>query len=185
MPARRAPRPPPAGAAHSGHDPHAGRRVLVELAARPRPAGYSLLRRHPAAVGHGRHPGGGRIRRLRRPPDAPDERPSRRPARPLPGRDDRPLGPAVLAGLRKRVNDLVGLAPSNHGTVDAEAACTASCPAAFWQQRAARGSPRRSTRAPRRSRRSTTPSSTRISTRSWCRTPTTQGRRRCTPAEGT
>jgi triacylglycerol esterase/lipase EstA (alpha/beta hydrolase family) len=39
-------------------------------------------------------------------------------------------------GLRERVNDVVGLAPSNHGTVDSQAICTASCPAAFWQQAA-------------------------------------------------
>ena len=36
---------------------------------------------------------------------------------------------------RPLVDDLVGLAPSNHGTADAEA-CVAVCPAAFWQQRA-------------------------------------------------
>jgi hypothetical protein len=39
-------------------------------------------------------------------------------------------------GLRERVNDLVGLAPSNHGTLDAQGICGATCPAAFWQQRA-------------------------------------------------
>jgi hypothetical protein len=36
---------------------------------------------------------------------------------------------------RALVDDLVGLAPSNHGTVDAQA-CVAVCPDAFWQQRA-------------------------------------------------
>jgi triacylglycerol esterase/lipase EstA (alpha/beta hydrolase family) len=36
---------------------------------------------------------------------------------------------------RGLVDDVVGLAPSNHGTVDAEL-CVAACPAAFWQQRA-------------------------------------------------
>jgi triacylglycerol esterase/lipase EstA (alpha/beta hydrolase family) len=36
---------------------------------------------------------------------------------------------------RELVDDLVGLAPSNHGTLDAEL-CVAVCPAAFWQQRA-------------------------------------------------
>jgi triacylglycerol esterase/lipase EstA (alpha/beta hydrolase family) len=36
---------------------------------------------------------------------------------------------------RSMVDDVVGLAPSNHGTVDAQA-CLAVCPAAFWQQRA-------------------------------------------------
>jgi hypothetical protein len=36
---------------------------------------------------------------------------------------------------RTLVDDLVGLAPSNHGTVDAEL-CVAVCPDAFWQQRA-------------------------------------------------
>jgi hypothetical protein len=35
---------------------------------------------------------------------------------------------------RALVDDLVGLAPSNHGTVDAQA-CLVACPAAFWQQR--------------------------------------------------
>jgi hypothetical protein len=39
-------------------------------------------------------------------------------------------------GLRERVNDLVGLAPSNHGTLDAQTICATTCPAAFWQQRA-------------------------------------------------
>jgi pimeloyl-ACP methyl ester carboxylesterase len=36
---------------------------------------------------------------------------------------------------RKLVGDLVGLAPSNHGTVVATAACQQSCPPAHWQQR--------------------------------------------------
>lgn len=36
---------------------------------------------------------------------------------------------------REMVDDLVGLAPSNHGTVTAEAACQGSCPPAHWQQR--------------------------------------------------
>jgi triacylglycerol esterase/lipase EstA (alpha/beta hydrolase family) len=36
---------------------------------------------------------------------------------------------------RTLVDDVVGLAPSNHGTVDAEV-CLAACPDAFWQQRA-------------------------------------------------
>jgi triacylglycerol esterase/lipase EstA (alpha/beta hydrolase family) len=39
-------------------------------------------------------------------------------------------------GLRERVNDLVGLAPSNHGTLDSQVICAPACPAAFWQQRA-------------------------------------------------
>ena len=38
-------------------------------------------------------------------------------------------------GLRTRVDDLIGLAPSNHGTLDAVGVCAAACPAAFWQQR--------------------------------------------------
>lgn len=38
--------------------------------------------------------------------------------------------------LRTKVGDLVGLAPSNHGTLDAVAVCNLACPAAFWQQRA-------------------------------------------------
>ena len=36
---------------------------------------------------------------------------------------------------RAMVDDLVGLAASNHGTLDAVAACTPDCTAAFWQQR--------------------------------------------------
>ena len=36
---------------------------------------------------------------------------------------------------RKMVDDLVGLSPSNHGTVDAIGACTTGCSPAFWQQR--------------------------------------------------
>jgi triacylglycerol esterase/lipase EstA (alpha/beta hydrolase family) len=35
---------------------------------------------------------------------------------------------------RKLVNDMVGLDPSNHGTLDAEIACHLQCPPAFWQQ---------------------------------------------------
>jgi pimeloyl-ACP methyl ester carboxylesterase len=38
-------------------------------------------------------------------------------------------------GLRARVDDLIGLAPSNHGTLDAVGVCAAACPPAFWQQR--------------------------------------------------
>jgi triacylglycerol esterase/lipase EstA (alpha/beta hydrolase family) len=38
-------------------------------------------------------------------------------------------------GLRSRVGDLVGLAPSNHGTLDAIGACAFPCAPAFWQQR--------------------------------------------------
>ena len=37
---------------------------------------------------------------------------------------------------RGMVDDLIGLAPSNHGTLSAEAVCSTSCPAAYWQQRA-------------------------------------------------
>jgi hypothetical protein len=36
---------------------------------------------------------------------------------------------------RAMVEDLVGLAPSNHGTLSARPACSAQCPAAYWQQR--------------------------------------------------
>ena len=36
---------------------------------------------------------------------------------------------------RALVDDLVGLAPSNHGTIDADAACQSSCFPAYWQQR--------------------------------------------------
>jgi hypothetical protein len=36
---------------------------------------------------------------------------------------------------RGMLEDLVGLAPSNHGTTAARAICQASCPPAFWQQR--------------------------------------------------
>src|SRR5204862_4727702 len=38
-------------------------------------------------------------------------------------------------GTRKLVDDLVGLSPSNHGTVDAIPACAQSCAPSFWQQR--------------------------------------------------
>src|SRR3954453_15091107 len=33
------------------------------------------------------------------------------------------------------VDDLMGLSPSNHGTVDASGACTRPCAPSFWQQR--------------------------------------------------
>ena len=36
---------------------------------------------------------------------------------------------------RAMVEDLVGLSPSNHGTLDAIPACAQSCAPAFWQQR--------------------------------------------------
>lgn len=36
---------------------------------------------------------------------------------------------------RPMVDDLIGLSPSNHGTVDAIPACAAGCAPAFWQQR--------------------------------------------------
>ena len=36
---------------------------------------------------------------------------------------------------RAMVDDLVGLSPSNHGTLDAIPACAAGCAPAFWQQR--------------------------------------------------
>ena len=36
---------------------------------------------------------------------------------------------------RTMVDDLVGLSPSNHGTVDANAVCLPGCAPAFWQQR--------------------------------------------------
>jgi triacylglycerol esterase/lipase EstA (alpha/beta hydrolase family) len=36
---------------------------------------------------------------------------------------------------RAMVDDLVGLAPSNHGSLGGDFACTPSCSAAFWQQR--------------------------------------------------
>jgi hypothetical protein len=36
---------------------------------------------------------------------------------------------------RSMVDDLVGLSPSNHGTLDAIPACAAGCAPAFWQQR--------------------------------------------------
>jgi hypothetical protein len=35
---------------------------------------------------------------------------------------------------RRLVGDLVGLDPSNHGTLDADGSCMAPCPAADWQQ---------------------------------------------------
>jgi triacylglycerol esterase/lipase EstA (alpha/beta hydrolase family) len=37
-------------------------------------------------------------------------------------------------GTRAKVDDAVGLDPSNHGTVNSEYACQASCPPAYWQQ---------------------------------------------------
>jgi hypothetical protein len=39
-------------------------------------------------------------------------------------------------GTRALVDDAVGLAPSNHGTVSAQGVCQASCPPAYWQQAA-------------------------------------------------
>lgn len=36
---------------------------------------------------------------------------------------------------RTMVDDMVGMSPSNHGTVDAVPACVAGCAPAFWQQR--------------------------------------------------
>src|ERR1700730_11234191 len=36
---------------------------------------------------------------------------------------------------RAMVDDLVGLSPSNHGTLDATVVCAQSCAPAFWQQR--------------------------------------------------
>jgi hypothetical protein len=38
-------------------------------------------------------------------------------------------------GTRDKVDDLVGLSPSNHGTVGAIPACAAGCAPSFWQQR--------------------------------------------------
>lgn len=35
---------------------------------------------------------------------------------------------------RKLVDDVVGLDPSNHGTLDSAVLCQASCPPAYWQQ---------------------------------------------------
>ena len=37
-------------------------------------------------------------------------------------------------GTRKMVADVVGAAPSNHGTESARVVCAISCPAGFWQQ---------------------------------------------------
>lgn len=39
-------------------------------------------------------------------------------------------------GTRRMVDDVVGLDPSNHGTVSAQYLCQASCPPAYWQQAA-------------------------------------------------
>jgi pimeloyl-ACP methyl ester carboxylesterase len=36
---------------------------------------------------------------------------------------------------RALVDDVVGIDPSNHGTLDSQVICQASCPPAFWQQR--------------------------------------------------
>jgi hypothetical protein len=38
-------------------------------------------------------------------------------------------------GTRGMVDDMIGMSPSNHGTVDAVPACTTGCAPAFWQQR--------------------------------------------------
>lgn len=38
-------------------------------------------------------------------------------------------------GTRSKVGDVVGLAPSNHGTSVANAVCVPGCAASFWQQR--------------------------------------------------
>ena len=37
---------------------------------------------------------------------------------------------------RPLVDDVIGMAPSNHGTVDSQVLCQAQCPPAFWQQAA-------------------------------------------------
>jgi hypothetical protein len=37
-------------------------------------------------------------------------------------------------GTRRLVGDMVGLDPSNHGTLDVQVACHVECPPAFWQQ---------------------------------------------------
>jgi triacylglycerol esterase/lipase EstA (alpha/beta hydrolase family) len=37
-------------------------------------------------------------------------------------------------GTRKLVQDLVGIDPSNHGTLDTDVLCHAVCPPAYWQQ---------------------------------------------------
>jgi len=37
-------------------------------------------------------------------------------------------------GTRRLIGDLVGLDPSNHGTLDSAVLCQASCPPAYWQQ---------------------------------------------------
>jgi hypothetical protein len=37
-------------------------------------------------------------------------------------------------GTRKLVQDLVGIDPSNHGTLDTDVLCHAYCPPAYWQQ---------------------------------------------------
>jgi pimeloyl-ACP methyl ester carboxylesterase len=38
-------------------------------------------------------------------------------------------------GTRKMVDDLIGLSPSNHGTLDANPLCELTCAPAIWQQR--------------------------------------------------
>lgn len=38
-------------------------------------------------------------------------------------------------GTRRMVDDMIGMSPSNHGTVDAVPACKVGCAPAFWQQR--------------------------------------------------
>ncbi len=37
-------------------------------------------------------------------------------------------------GTRRLVDDVIGIDPSNHGTLDSEVTCQLTCPPAFWQQ---------------------------------------------------
>ena len=37
-------------------------------------------------------------------------------------------------GLRRKVGDVVGIDPSNYGTLDSELLCQVTCPPSFWQQ---------------------------------------------------
>jgi hypothetical protein len=40
----------------------------------------------------------------------------------------------IWPDTRPLVRDVVGIDPSNHGTLDAQVACESSCPPAYWQQ---------------------------------------------------
>jgi hypothetical protein len=93
-----------------------------------------VVRADGAQVGHGRRPGDGPVRRPRAAAHA-----RRQPAASI----DRRLLQGGTVGrwalkwwpdTRAIVEDVIGLSPSNHGTLSARAVCLASCPPSFWQQ---------------------------------------------------